>query len=521
MSKLLSRRNFCIGTAALGTSLLFAGCSSAPEESKTDEVTDDVKKAEEIVTDVVVIGSGLGGSACARSAAENGAKVVLVEKAGIVGPTFMTSMGNVSICQIPENKDFWHFTTGEEDSLDAAVVRYAKATEIGKIDTPYPDYERVQLIMEESCETISWAEGIGVDFQESFGKDQVGTDTVKPDVSAADGKVGGNLYMHQMASMLEELGVDIKLSTEATELILEDGAVVGVRVNDGKTTDSIKAKAVVLATGGFGGSEAYCKKLVPAIEEIGFQYQGNQLNTGDGMALAEAAGAAMYEDPWVIPNVIIPSRALTTIDTDFSLLCDPSVWGQAFEGGHTSKKMLVDTTGQRFINEASPAIALASMMTDRNAAPYYVLFDSSDDQVTSLLEKGLDTGDIFKAETIAELAQSAGMDSLEASFEAYQSAASQGVDEAFSKATESLITYQDGPFYLVKYVPSFVATMGGVKTSIDCQVVDETGSAIEGLYAVGEATHRFMYNRSFVRHYSNQSAMTMGRLTGKAVSELS
>ncbi len=84
-----------------------------------------------------------------------------------------------------------------------------------------------------------------------------------------------------------------------------------------------------------------------------------------------------------------------------------------------------------------------------------------------------------------------------------------------------MTAYASGPYYLVSYVPSYVATMGGVKTNADCQAVRADESAITGLYVVGECTHRFMYNRTFVRHCSNSSALTMGRLTGKALAELS
>ena len=92
-----------------------------------------------------------------------------------------------------------------------------------------------------------------------------------------------------------------------------------------------------------------------------------------------------------------------------------------------------------------------------------------------------------------------------------------GADEALGKKADMLAAYGDGPFYLVKFVPSYVATMGGVKTDASCQALGENGSVIPGLFAVGEATHRFMYNRSFVRHCSNSSALTMGRLTGAAL----
>ncbi len=512
----LSRRQFVMGAAVLGGTLALGGC--APQNKEEGAATGDA--GEGLSADIVVIGSGLAGEACARSAAQNGAKVILVDKAPFIGSTFQTSMGNVSICQVPENEDYWQFTDGETDTMDAFLTRYRAATETGKVDAPYPDYDRVQAVMQASCETISWLEEIGVDFQQSFTKDQVGTDTVKPDVSAAAaGQVGGALFVEKMQAELENLGVNIMLSTEATELIQEGDAVTGVRVDGPDGNQDIMARAVVLAVGGFGGSKEYCDQLVPAINKIGFQYQGNALNTGDGMTMAKAVGAALYDDCWVIPNVIVPSRALTAVDQQFSLICDPSVWGQAFEGGHTSDKLLVDAAGTRFINEASPAIALATTMADRDAAPYYVLFDGSDAEVTALLEKGLDTGDVIKAESVEQLAQDSGVAGLADTFATYQAAAAAGTDGEFNKKAENLVPYQEGPFYLVSYVPSYVATMGGVKTDANCQAVREDGSAIDGLYAIGETTHRFMYNRSFVRHCSNSSALTMGRLTGEALAQ--
>ena len=245
---------------------------------------------------------------------------------------------------------------------------------------------------------------------------------------------------------------------------------------------------------------------------MGFQYLGNAMNTGDGMTMASAIGAALYEDPWVIPNVIMPTRALTKADAGFKKLCDTGM-----DGAATSAKMLVDAKGARFVNEAAPVTALATSMTDNEAGPYYVLFDSSNADVTAVIEKGLSTGDVLKADTIDELAAAAGAAELAGSFEAYQQAAGTGVDEAFGKKADMLVPYGDGPFYLVSFVPSYVATMGGVKTDASCQAITESGAVIPGLFVVGEATHRFMYNRSFVRHCSNSSALTMGRLTGAAL----
>lgn len=293
---------------------------------------------------------------------------------------------------------------------------------------------------------------------------------------------------------------------------MDGDAVAGVKVEGPSGAQELRAGSVVLATGGFGGSADYCDSLVPAINKMGFQYLGNAMNTGDGMTMASAIGAALYEDPWVIPNVIMPTRALTKADAGFKKLCDTGI-----DGAATSAKMLVDAKGARFVNEAAPVTALATSMTDNEAGPYYVLFDSSNADVAAVIEKGLSTGDVLKADTIDELAAAAGAAELAGTFEAYQQAAAAGVDEAFGKKADMLVPYGDGPYFLVSFVPSYVATMGGVKTDASCQAVTESGAVIPGLFVVGEATHRFMYNRSFVRHCSNSSALTMGRLTGAAL----
>ncbi|WP_101721149.1 FAD-dependent oxidoreductase [Eggerthella timonensis] len=511
MGSMFTRRQFVVGAMVLGGSLALTGCSPQPESKKQDGAS-GAAASEATEADIVVIGSGLAGAACSISAAQNGARVILVDKAPFLTSTFLTSKGNVSIAQVPENQADWRYDSEAPDTMDQFVARYRDLTEIGKVDAPYPDYDRMQHLMEESCATIAWVEQMGITFEKSFTKEMVGTDTVKPDVSADPATEAGVQLANVFAAEFERLGVQTMLSTEATELVKDGDAVVGVKVKGPDGTQELRAKSVVLATGGFGGSAEYCDKLVPAINEMGFQYLGNAMNTGDGMTMASAIGAALYEDPWVIPNVIMPTRALTKADAGFKKLCDTGM-----EGAATSSKMLVDATGARFVNEAAPVTALATSMTDSQAGPYYVLFDSSNAEVAALIEKGLSTGDALKADSVEELAAAAAAPQLVATFEAYQQAAAAGVDEAFGKKADMLAAYGDGPFYLVKFVPSYVATMGGVKTDASCQALGEDGSPIPGLFAVGEATHRFMYNRSFVRHCSNSSALTMGRLTGAAL----
>lgn len=510
-SQPMGRRAFCAGLAAFGASAALAGCA-APTKKEEGAAT-----AETIQTDVVVLGSGLAGSACALAAAQGGARVVIVEKSPSLGISFLTSKGNVSICQTVENEEFWQFVPETPDTMDEFVARYDKVTRTGERNVPYPDYDRVRTLMNASCETVGWVEQIGVDFAQSFTKEQVGTDTVKPDMTLADDpeKAPGLFIFECMQKALENSGVEILLHHEAANLVVEDGKVVGVEVLDGSKTKEIRAESVVLATGGFGGSQEYLAELVPSVESVGFQYLGNALNTGDGISMAKAVGAACYEDGWVIPFNIMPDKKLTDANADFKRLCDMPISGAPIEGGDVKTKLLVDAAGERFVNEAAPAIAQATAMADRDAAPYYVLFDSSNADVCTMLDEAVDSVAIIKADSIEALAETANTPALAASFEAYRAAAAAGSDSAFGKPADVFASYQEsGPYYLVSYVPSYVATMGGVKTDADCRAIDEGGNAIDGLYAIGEIAHRFMYNRSFVRHCSNSSALSMGRILG-------
>ena len=363
--KTINRRSFCAGAAILGGSFALAGCSGTASKQADEEKP----KGEIIETDIAVIGSGLAGEACALAAAQNGAKVVLVEKSPTLGISFQTSKGNVSIYQGVENEEFWQFVSETTDTMDEFLARFKKATETGKIDAPYPDYDRVKALMQASCETVNWVEKTGIDFIQSFTKEKVGTDTVWPDTSADASKAAGQLITEKMTAALEDAGVEILLEHEATELVAEDGKVTGVVLQSNGKTKTIAAKATVLACGGFGGSVDYLNEFVPSVEKIGFQYLGNAMNTGDGITMGKTVGAALYDNCWVIPFNIMPSRKLTEADPSFATLVDMSLSTKPLEGGGVASKMLVDAQGKRFVNEVGPGILLASSMADHDAAP--------------------------------------------------------------------------------------------------------------------------------------------------------
>lgn len=496
--------------------LILAGCANSSDISDdassdtNEEITEEVLEA-----DIIVVGSGISGMATALSALENGASVIVVEKQAALGRSFVTSFGNVMMAQVEENEEF--HKTESDDTLDKALERWDTITnQGGSEEIKYPDYDRIKEIIIESGETISWVEGLGVPFEPSFTKEERGADIVK--VVPEGEESGGTRLVETFIAKLEERGATVLSSTEATELIEEDGEVIGVRAQSKEMDYELKADSVVLATGGFGGSEDYVKELIPDIVDVGYQFTGTSVNTGDGMTMAKEIGAAMYEDGWIIPwpGKLLPSKTLTDINGEFRQLNAIS----QLEGGFIDELMLVGNDGNRITNEAGSGVVVTADLIDGKKAPYYIVFDSSSEEVVSILESGLETEDVLKADSIDELAELSEMDNLAATFNNYQEMAETGEDTDFNKPAEMLKSYsEEGPYYLVRFVPDFVATMGGLKTTDEYQVIREDESPIEGLYAVGETAHRFLYNRGHFGNASNSASLTMGRLVGKSLAE--
>lgn len=469
-------------------------------------------------TDVVVIGTGLSGLSTAISASRNGLNVVLIEKSSVYGITFLTSFGNFMDAQVEENKEYHLIESA--DTLQAALERWNKMTnQGGDAKIQYPDYSRVEQFIVESAKTVMWLQEMGVAFQPSFNIQQRGADGAKV---VKDGEeMEGATLISGMSKMLDAEKVTTLFSTRAYELLNNDGKVVGVKaVNTNNNKEyEVLAKAIVLATGGFGGDEAYLEQLIPQLSDVGYQFTGNTLNTGDGMKMAEKVGAAIYESSWIIPSpgVLLPAKDLTDLDREYTQVNAIS----RQPGNKTSEKLLVNNVGARFTNEANPGVVLVADMLDGQTAPYYMVFDSSSEDLVKLLDKGLVTKHVFKADSIKDLASEAGLAQLEKSFEEYQEAAELGEDRAFGKTKEFILPYDaKGPYYLVHMVPNFVATIGGVKTNSLNQAITDQNVAINGLFAVGEVAHRFLYNRAHFGNASNSASVTMGRLLGEHLADI-
>jgi succinate dehydrogenase/fumarate reductase flavoprotein subunit len=506
--KKISRREFVAGAAVLAGTFMLVGCSTSAELPTFDEEG----SGDNATFDVIVLGAGLAGLGAAGIAAQNGLKVAVIEKGSTLLSAFWPSRAGLAVVQIPENERLWLYETDVPDTKEAFLERWDKETFVGKRDVPYPDHDRMLNIMMENLGSIGWFENHGLPFEKHRDKNDPSgvTDCMRPVLPEGSDRTGAQLMGDVVDVLFSEKGATVMLETAGTDLVVRDGKVVGVEVEGASGRQILNAKAVVIATGGYAGSDSYRNDLIPEVDAAGCRFTGLAINTGDGITMATSIGAAMYEDGWIIPESLKVSQELSNTDTALDTL--------AFQ----NSGMLVNKEGKRFINETAGINALgascllAVTMIDNYQGPYFAFFDSSDAEVARTIELGLSTDHVFKGETIEELATSANMPTLVATFNTYQIAATGGNDAEFEKPADRMVSYAEtGPYYLVCFVPSYVATMGGVKTSPDFEVITADGEIIEGLYAAGEITHRFLYNRSFIAAASNACGLTMGRLVGE------
>lgn len=490
------KKVLCLLMASL---LLIAGCSSSPASSGTDgadENDQDVTETRE--TDVLVVGSGIAGLTAALSAAESGAKVIVLEKQGVLGGT-TTIAGGYLICVESE----LYADSGFDDSLETFREYWNTRMSYSKAESGYPDEERWEAIVSRTGNTVDWLVSNGV----SFGED-VFTGFGAYPVAAHTG--GGAGLVTDLKTACENAGVEIIMNCKAESLIIdENGKVTGVTASGEDGEISFTAGSVVLATGGISQNAELVKQYSPKVADAGTISFAASGSTGDGLLMALSAGAQPFDE-------FFTAIWATTVDPEFAAAVESA------SALTTNGQLGVNAKGERFASEAAIYVdALGSDMIQDGNAPFYYIYDSSDAEVTAILEAGAEAGVVKKGETIAELAEALGIDAeaLQASYDRYQQLAEAGNDEDFGKAADYLTALDTAPFYAVQFYPTTFGSMGGVETDLDGHVLNADGEAIEGLFAAGEMSNRYYYNENYVLAASLGLYATAGRLAGAAAAE--
>ena len=445
-----------------------------------------VLAANHQTTDVVVIGSGAAGLAASIEAAEAGAEVILLEKMPFEGGSTRLSGGIVYATNSPLQKE-----QGIDDTPESLTDYWLERAE-GNADR-----ELLNLVAEQSGQTISWLMDNGVEFNS-----EVTAQGTSPVARGHTAKNGGYGLIEPLKNTAVEKGVNIMFETSAYELITNnEGRVTGVKAQD-KNQDTeieIKAEAVVLATGGFDRSEEMKEKYAPIAEDqISYSNKGN---VGDGLKMAEEVGAQI-----IAKNGVIGFRGVAQ-DIPYT---------SALGGLIFSPTLYVDQNGNRFCNEASDYPIIYDQMTENGSELFYLIFDK--DNYSETLEKGLEKDVAYKASSLDALAEKINIEksAFTKTVENYNSFAENGKDEDFNKPAQLLNKIDNPNYYALQVKPATLGTFGGPKINLKTQVLNENDNPISGLYAAGEVANGQLFNKIYPASGSSiQMSFTLGRIAGE------
>lgn len=425
--------------------------------------------------DVVVVGFGIGGGCAAVSAAATGARVLVLERAAVAGGTTALAGG--------------HFYLGGGTAVQQATGHADSAEEMYKYLVAMsrdPEHDKIRAYCEGSVEHFDWLEELGVHFERTYypekaviqpnteGLMYTGNEKVWPykdmavpaprghKVPVPGDTQGAAMVVDLLLKRAAELGVQIRYETGATNLIVEDGAVIGVAWKSFGATGAVRAPSVVIAAGGFVMNPDMVAKFTPELAEKLFVL-GNTYDDGLGIRLGVSAGAATkHMDQSFITAPVYPPAVLLT-------------------------GIIVNKLGQRFVAEDSYHSRTSGFVMDQpDSAAYLIVDEAHLQRPTFPLIKFIDGW-----ETVAQMEADLGMPAgnLVATLDRYNEYAARGEDPDFHKQPEFLAPQDHGPWAafdlsLGKAMYSGF-TVGGLATSVDGQVLREDGSVIAGLYAAG------------------------------------
>lgn len=474
-----------------------AGCVTPPAAEKDPEpqITPEGQEAPSFLDtvdwdaeyDVIVVGYGGAGAVSAVSAAENGAKVLLLEKApkGMEGGNTRYTCELV-LCPTDREKAITYFKLMRgnyqdlSDEIIEAVVDGLMGTEAWLLNHNMNPDTTLRFPLKE--------------FPDFEGSDSM--QCVTPDGVLYSGTLFGIL-----SSNVEALSdnIDVWYSTPAVKLIQdkETKIIHGVIAENGGSKINIRTKnGVIMACGGFENNDAmlenYCQ--IASGKAIGAHY-----NTGDGVKMCMDVGA----DLWHMSNVAGPTanfvNPLTNTAMFYGFTSTSSSSG--YSGFGNKSMILVGSDGSRFQNEASMGShgrwnvsgSKLTLMFPENA---WCVMDAkaAEEGVTAYkswsegMVEEVEKGWVIKADTLDELAakMNVNAEGLNAEVKKYNAYCAAGEDVEFSRPAATLAAMTSGPYYAFPVSATLTNTQGGARRNAECEILDVWGEPIPHLYSAGE-----------------------------------
>ena len=529
----ISRRNFLAGitaTGALAAAGALAGCApqAQAEGGKSGKADADAQGswrdkpdmpadiAETLEADLVVVGAGNGGLVAATTAAQNGAKVIVLEKGGNIAAA-REAIGALNSALEPDHV---------EDV--PTLLNHANQTQAGDANMLL-----YKTWAEKSGEMIEWMketlEPKGMLFPFEWHKPDdphayypaMCYNPCMGEYNPDGPNYGAYAHLEVMNEVLGELGGEVMFMTPAKMLVQdESGKVCGV-IAESKDKGVIQINAkngVIVCTGGYGANDEMLQDLCPGNSNW-CVLRDSVTEEGDGIRMALWAGAELEAGG----ACMIWNRAILPDGFEFN---EDRMGGDIFLPG-SQPFLHVNVNGERFMNEdqcypmsyaagANQPRHYSWIVWDGNywddiaqfdtcgcsrlyPAPSGTAFNADVYDCEAMSKEHLDefwlnprleAGTLKKADTLEELADMMEFDADQkatflATVERYNGMCEAGEDTDYYKKPVFLTPVKQGPFYALKVGPALLAVCGGLKCNNDFQCLDENGEVIEGLYVLG------------------------------------
>ena len=457
--------------------------------------------------DVVIVGAGGAGMTAAMTASDAGKSVIILESQAMVGGNSVRSTGGMNAAKtVYQDENEFGEGAGVEKMLKSAADNYADnefitslaatvaqqwadyqanpvgyfdSVELMELDTMVGgkginNPELVKTLVEGTAPAIDWLDENGMSLHNVAAFGGASVKRIHRPVNE-EGKVVsvGAYLVPLMEKACQDRGVEFILNTTADTILTDaSGKAVGVSGTDKDgNTVTVNAKAVVLATGGFGANLDMVASYKPELK--GFMTTNAPGIQGQGIAMATAIGAATVDmdQIQIHPTVEANTSALIT------------------EGLRGDGAILVNANGERFTDEVSTRDKVSAAEIAQPGSFSWLIVDQAMADASNVIQGYITKGYTKQGATYEELAKEIEVDpaTFAATMEKWNGCVEAKTDADFGR-TSFANPLNTAPYYAIKVSAGVHHTMGGVVINSSTEVLKEDGSVIPGLFAAGEVT---------------------------------
>ena len=434
---------------AAAEALADSGAVLTPAAASAQEALEDAS------ADIVIVGGGITGMSAAIAAADAGKSVIVLEKADVLGGAATTSHSSVWAIGSELTRDKYDFTADE-------IYEF-----FNKQAGPVYNKDVFYALANESYNTLHFLMDNGVVFEE-VSQCNPQADPRFWCSASVDFGVG---LIRSLTASYESKAIDTRMATAAVELLTdESGAVTGVVAEKNGQRYNVTADAVILATGGIGQNPEMCAEYVPGYANLVMNRTVSG-DTGDGHKMGLSVGGYLVGSGSMGVGTHATNMAHSTCGNGLLVNAEGDQVGAANE--HYTK--------------------LYVLVNNSSNGKLYSIFPSDIEKYSAAgsveqFEKNYQNGEIYKADTVEELAAQLGIDTenLMKTVARYNAQCAAGESDGFNTPVSEMCPIVNGPFYCDVHEAGMIGTITGLAVDPQMHVLREDGSVVPNLYAAGE-----------------------------------